>query len=264
MNSAVEGSAKLWRYFSLPKLLHLIQNDALYFARIDQFDDPFEGFPTTTEYEEMMQRGSLEQEIMDITLTLGIRSLTYVNCWSQFDFENASMWSTYGNDSGGVLVQTCFDKLRHALPDYVMVSMVRYVSDNVKEILSDLKDRAFRKLQCFSHEMEVRAAILDDTVTLRDALDGRTDKGKVVPIKFGLKNLVERIVIQPTAPTWIYETVESVLLEYGISGDVLHRSTLTVNERPWYKVYESLSKPDSRIDRPISQLIDTDKWFRTS
>ena len=56
MADAVDGSMRLWRYFSLPKLLHLLQSGALYFARLDQLDDPFEGFPTNTEYVDAGER----------------------------------------------------------------------------------------------------------------------------------------------------------------------------------------------------------------
>ena len=200
-NTTVDGSVKLWRYFSLPKLLHLLQSNALYFARIDQFDDPFEGFQTSAEYVEARRSTDIVRRVMDAVVTVSLRSATYVNCWSQFNFENASMWKTYGTDSGGVLIQTCFDKLRRALPSGVSLSSVRYVSDDFNDNLSsDLKARVFRKLQCFSHEMEVRAVILDDTATLRDIMDGHTDKGKIVPIGLGLQNLVERIVNTANRP----------------------------------------------------------------
>ena len=169
------------------------------------------------------------------------------------------MWRSYGTESGGVLIQTCLEKLRHALPDYVSLSRVQYVSDDFNENPADLKSRVFRKLQCFSHEAEVRAAILDDTATLRDAMDGRTDKGRIVPIELGLQNLVERIVIQPTAPAWIHGIVKDVLHKYDISAEVLHPSILAVRKRPWHRIHSILSKPASLSDRPMSHLIDTDE-----
>ena len=260
MGIAVDGSMRLWRYFSLPKLLHLLQSDALHFARLDQLDDPFEGFPTSTEYVETRRNveSSLLRPVMDVT-TVALRSIAYVNCWSQFDFENALMWRAYGTDSGGVLIQTSLERLRHALPDYVLLSRVQYVSDDLNQNLADLKARVFRKLRCFSHESEVRAAILDDTATLRDAVDDRTGKGITIPIELGLQNLVERIVIQPTAPAWIHGIVKDVLHKYDISDDVLHPSILEVRKRPWHRLHSILAKPASLSDRPMSDLIDTDK-----
>lgn len=254
------AARKLWRYFSLPKLLHILQSDALFFARLDQLNDPFEGFPTSAEYAEgrRILDSSIVRVVMDVA-TVALRSTAYVNCWSQFNFENASMWRAYGTDSGGVLIQTCFEKLRRALPDYVSLSRVQYVSDDFNENLADLKARVFRKLQCFSHEAEVRAVILDETATMRDAMDGRTNKGIIVPIELGLQNLVERIVIQPTAPEWIHGVVKDILRKYDISGEVLHPSILQVRKRrPGHRIH-SLAKPASLSDRPISHLIDTDE-----
>ena len=38
-----EDSVKIWRFMDLPKFLSIIQTKTLYFARADQFEDPFEG-----------------------------------------------------------------------------------------------------------------------------------------------------------------------------------------------------------------------------
>ena len=85
MGDTVDGSAKLWRYFSLPKLLHFLQEKALYFARIDQLNDPFKGFPTSTEYVDVKRKASATaMTLMDVG-TVALRSVAYVNCWSQFD-----------------------------------------------------------------------------------------------------------------------------------------------------------------------------------
>ena len=41
------ASSMLWRYMSLAKFLSFLQTSSLYFSRIDQLGDPFEGTLTT-------------------------------------------------------------------------------------------------------------------------------------------------------------------------------------------------------------------------
>ena len=222
----VGDAAKLWRYFNLPKLLDLLQTQALYFSRVDKLNDPFEGYPTRKE--SSVAANTLLDPILDVQSHL-IRKCTYVSCWSQYDVENAAMWTTYGTADGGVLIQTTFSQLASLLPSSVYLGKVRYVSDNANELLAPAREPGeamLRKLEYFVHEKEVRAITFDEDTPIDEV--ERTRIG--ITAKVELEDLVETIVIQPTAPSWVVTVIRRVLEKYGFSFKV-RQSALTVIEK---------------------------------
>ena len=225
VGQSVNDTAKLWRYFSLPKLLHLLQTKALYFSRVDKFNDPFEGYPTTRE--SRLAANTLVDPVLKVQSRL-IRKCTYASCWSQYDVENAAMWTTYGTAEGGVLVQTTFGKLASLLPSSVYLGKVRYISDNDNDLpvtAQNPEERMSRKLDYFVHEREVRAIKFDEDTLI----DQEGDTGKTVPID--LVKLVETIIIQPTAPEWIHLTIEQLLEKYGVSFQVKQSALRVIRGR---------------------------------
>ena len=143
----VAETAKLWRYFDLPKLLALLQSGTLYFARIDQLSDPFEGYPTKEE--STLAANTLLDPVLGIQSHI-IRNCAYASCWSQYDFENAAMWTTYGTTDGGVLIQTTLGTLADSFPPSVYLGQVRYVSDSANELSTPIQQPAERMLRKLS------------------------------------------------------------------------------------------------------------------
>ena len=220
IGESVAGKAMLWRHLSLPKLLHLLQARALYFARVDQLSDPFEGYPTTREIR--IASRTLLDPVLRIQSDL-IRKCAYVSCWSQYDSENAAMWTTYGATEGDVLVQTRFGRLASILPSSVFLGKVRYVPDSAEELSAPERKPAevmLRKMDHFVHEREVRAIAFDED----SPIDGAAELGMTMPID--VEELFEAIIVQPTAPNWIRLAVKRLSKQYGFSFNV-QRSELS-------------------------------------
>ena len=83
-----------------------------------------------------------------------------------------------------------------------------------------------RKLEYFVHEKEVRAITFDEDTPIDEV--ERTRIG--ITAKVELEDLVETIVIQPTAPSWVVTVIRRVLEKYGFSFKV-RQSALTVIEK---------------------------------
>jgi hypothetical protein len=84
--------AILWRYLDLPKFLHLIQTGKLYFARLTDFEDLYEGYRPIFNY--LGRQANPERQRTD-TRRLNV----VVNCWCWNEKENAAMWTTFGRAS---------------------------------------------------------------------------------------------------------------------------------------------------------------------
>ena len=74
--------ALLWRYLDLPKFLHLIGK--IHFARLKDFDDPYEGYPSIMKYLALQQGADRQNVVVK------------------------SMWALYGKNNNGIAVLTTY------------------------------------------------------------------------------------------------------------------------------------------------------------
>jgi hypothetical protein len=134
------------------------------------------------------------------------------------------MWELYGKDNKGIAIQTTFRKLRDSLKKNIWLSMVNYIDYENDEIRIDLPPHAFFwfKRNSFSYEKEVRALFLShegspdhDTISWDTPL---LKAGKWVNVD--LPVLIEKIYINPNAPSWHEGLVNKVNSTYGYSFPV--------------------------------------------
>src|SRR4051794_23331256 len=86
------------------KYVALLQSRSLYFARADQFDDPFEGASPQTKVAQRSQwysapewqteNGSKAVAMMP-QIYESSRRWTYISCWHANEMESAAMWRLY-------------------------------------------------------------------------------------------------------------------------------------------------------------------------
>jgi len=112
----VSDDTMLWRYMSFSKFLSLLESSALYFCRIDSFEDQLEAtqpagakdFAVLTENPWQV----FTLQCVDKQLEI-FRNMTFANCWHMNPHENPKMWKNYvmlhGNE--GVAIQTTFSAL---------------------------------------------------------------------------------------------------------------------------------------------------------
>jgi hypothetical protein len=239
--SPADKDVQIWRYMDFTKYVAMLQDRALFFSRADQFDDPFEGASTAAnltargewysgpEWEDEKARAALESlpKIFE-----GSRKWTYVNCWHANEVESAAMWRLYARSNEAIAIQSTFRKLKEQLPEHTELGLVQYI-DYDKDFIPDnnLFYRFMRKRKSFSHEREVRAIRqepISDENTVK-ANEPNPELGLLVAMN--LTQLIERVVVAPTAPPWFGNLVEAVTRRYDFRSPIVKSS---LDQKPVY------------------------------
>ena len=173
----VHPNASVWRYLSRDKLdLFLQQEGALWFSRVDCFDDIFEG-SISDAYSHMSYGPDVTPEKLQ-EMTRGAewnKQWTVVNCWACAEEENALMWAAYGRD--GVALKSTFGRLAAVLPSNSRIGPVQYIDFAQQHVPVGME--VWHKRHYFINECEVRACIKDGP----PAADGGPDLTKSNPAK---------------------------------------------------------------------------------
>lgn len=212
-----DPNIRVWHYMDLFKFLWMLDSSALYFARLDTLDDPFEGEYTARDYREHSGLPSPEE----------IRSAQkriHVHCWHMNEHESAAMWKMYSHAGHGIALQSTFGRLRDAFvgnehPVHIgMVDYRDYANDRTPE--SDIGVSALSKRKSFAYEHELRAAVLLPPGGGEDMPDG-------VSVPVDLDKLIEHIYLSPALHAWQERTLHSTLRRFGIEK-LLKRSELAL------------------------------------
>ena len=109
--------ASLWRYMDFARFASILDRKAVYFARADEFNDPFEGSlsrwnaarkPRLTEH-------LVPQDIQEKVKIRSLPQFTFISCWHKRDYESDAMWKLYSREFDGIAVKTDFRFLRDSL-----------------------------------------------------------------------------------------------------------------------------------------------------
>jgi hypothetical protein len=68
----------------------------------------------------------------------------------------------------------------------------------------------------FSHENEVRGVFQDNYNSVDDSSEAQYG----LPIKVNVGNLVENVYVAPGTPGWLRDTVQSLLIKFGIDRKI--------------------------------------------
>lgn len=220
----------VWRYVDLAKLLSLLQHRSLWLSRADQLGDPHEGSigRVSADLREQQYRSiewapSAPPDIVERLLgqgsdvTQGFTRHTFVNCWHINESESMAMWRIYGGAGAPVAIRSTFERLCASLqgeePTYV--GQVRYVDPDVDLIPYGNALAPFvHKRHSYSYERELRAVQL----RMPDAggsLDLNTPSSSGVAEPVDLGKLIGQIVVGPSQPAWLLETVETTVAAYA-------------------------------------------------
>jgi hypothetical protein len=236
------GTARIWRYMDLTKLLSLIDSKSLFFASLVSFEDPFEGFlplPTFEQYRDQrlyeegyagvqpdQVRGLYDS---DKKTAIESRKALFVNCWHKNDYESAAMWKLYLSSAEGVAVQSTVDRLIRCFrrtEESILVGNVKYIDYEKEVVPNNVFCRAILKRKSFEHEKELCAVYYDKELAL--ALErnvgpsGPPAHGKSIPIDVDV--LIDKIYLAPTSPNWLRPLVLSIVSKLGLSKDVVQSS----------------------------------------
>ena len=232
------GKAKIWRYMDFAEFISLLHKSALFFARVDKLDDPFEGsFPRVN----VKLRLDIFKDKKPPTYIRNLTEfykrfvkLTFVNCWHLNEYQSAAMWKLYLQSNEGIAIRSTFDGLKDSFnndkDNDIHIGKVKYISYNKDLIPEGSLFPYFHKRKSFEHEKELRAVIQSFSYDKQGNIDWSRSPhrdGLYVPVDLDL--LIEKVILAPSCPPWQREVVKSVLKKYGLDKPVL-RSLLYVRD----------------------------------
>jgi hypothetical protein len=220
---APDDNATVWRFMDLARFLNLLETEALYFNRVDNFKDEYEGLPSQYNktkwaevYPEMFTGNGLPNETLVLEaiqrIQSNLRSQTFVSCWHLNEYESASMWDSYVKLGDGIAIKSRFGRLRNAFQGQdipTLIGTVWYLDPNEWMREGNAYFPIFCKRPSFKHEQEVRILFQEQGLEL---FEDRHDKSKYLGhnIPIDLNILIEEIFISPDSPAWIVELITKI------------------------------------------------------
>jgi hypothetical protein len=230
-----DENIKIWRYMDFAKFVSLINNKALFFARSDAFEDPYDGvYPTANDDFFNNRDASLD-------FSKKIKKDTYINCWHINEHESAAMWKLYLNNGQGIAIQSTFNRLKDSFNSIrypIYIGEVEYIDFSKESIpynterwavgdyIGQIKGARANevrinkyppflyKRKSFEHEKELRVI-----------LGNGNDFKEPVYVDVDLNKLIDCIYIAPTTDSWFDELVKSIIPD-EIAGKEIIKSVL--------------------------------------
>ena len=135
----------IWRYMSFTKFSWLVAKESLFFSRLDQHSDEWEGLVST------------KPDIIEHRKY--IRFTKYINCWHINDSESEAMWKLYGPLGETVSIKSTvgslIKSLKSAIPAFI--GKVNYSEGEIPD--ENLYWPVLFKRKPFQHEEELRLCI---------------------------------------------------------------------------------------------------------
>lgn len=249
----------IWRYLSVPQLLSILDQEALWFARADTFEDPYEGRLPQRDIDELapiheVQLPAYLEVLNKASRWVGdidrrseieaFRRSTFVNCWHQASAERDLFWRGNLDSRQGVVIRSDIASLEDALAGYdetdVRFGEVQYI-DYQTERIAHRHDLApiVHKREAFSDERELRAVVVSFPNDKHPSYDNTTygqhleldwegqRAGKYVPVDVG--TLLHEVRTAPTASGWLRRSIDDVIGRYGYEVPV-EQSGLRIEE----------------------------------
>jgi hypothetical protein len=233
------------------KYVSLLKTQGLHFAQLNRLGDPFEGSLSKAEFEHWQQvaaageaRGDLPVEWRGRYFEVLMRSarqatkVNYVSCWHMNRGESEAMWRLYSSSGYAIAIQSRYQLLVDSLSSFTsrdvhigpFVGVVQYADYHEDKFPTGNAFHAvMHKRRSFEHEHECRAVIWR---TERKGPDGVPDHvletyPPGIGVSVALAQMIEQVVVAPTAPEWFSSTVIDITTRYGFAFPV-RRSSLTV------------------------------------
>lgn len=220
----------VWRYIDFAKLVDLLVTETLWYSRLDQLGDPYEGsYPDAhkqvmADWKEAIRRKGLDVDDDDGQISTLINSIIYVNCWCAQASESNALWRVYGGSEGGVALRTKYSTLCAALPDTDHIGRVTYLDYSRESFrFGNYFSPGMHKRDVFSYEHEVRVARWHTDLFRGPTLPPETPVG--LRVQIDVRAAIDAIVVSPYAPSWAYESTAALVKKLGFAIPIV-RSTM--------------------------------------
>ena len=230
----------IWRYMDFAKYVALLNQQSLFFSRLDLLGDPYEGTLSKAEYEQLKKTAEIGEKegklpprwrgrYFDVLLTSARRARRsiYVNCWHISSGESEAMWKLYASSGYAIALQSTYQKLAAAVTTpahkHCYIGIVTYTDHHSQDMpRGNIFHSVMHKRDSFSHERECRVVIWVDPGHDKE-LESQP-AGVVIPLDLTL--LIERVIVAPAAPVWFADTVADVTRAYGLNVEVNHSNLI--------------------------------------
>lgn len=218
------------------RFLQLINREELYFARLVELDDPWEGswahsdpiFSNDPEY-----------------TTKAVQCFNHqarVSCWHENHDESVAMWSLYLSGREGVAIKTTVERLGYLTSADREVKISRVTYEGNQQVPPDALhyesggyvdsrrvlngERAiFEKRRGYQHEREIRAVVYDNFSAEQALAACHPDNfvngsrhntptnemqgGIIIPVD--LSRMIDQIVVSPGFPRWALSSLQKAV-----------------------------------------------------
>nr|WP_319540411.1 hypothetical protein [uncultured Methanospirillum sp.] len=183
---------KIWKFMDFTKFCSLLLDQSLYFSRLDQFEDTYEGFSSDS-YIEIKCRDNIANNKFPLTnenveyvknlygiYTRFLRKTSFACCFHINNIESAALWKLYSKTNESVAIQTTVGRLKLCLEKNpkckIHLGKVIYDESQVKkELIDDKIYRFFIKRKSFECDRELRA-IIQNSFTIDEYLKNNNPK----------------------------------------------------------------------------------------
>ena len=234
--------AILWRYMDFTKFVSLLEKQALFFARADKLEDPFEGaWPNLSRaglrkfFEELNNPHRRQLLQTSLTFIKALPRFTLISCWHESPHESAAMWKLYSKDDNGIAIRTNFDSFAKSFTssEVIFIGRINYIDYETAGFYDNQWwfGAFLCKRRSFEHEHEVRAIVqILPPGDRDDGKEGRMDLSQDICdvgdyYEVDLSLLIQEVIVSPYAPDWLLELIQSVAVRYNLKAPVV-RSTL--------------------------------------
>lgn len=232
-------SVVLWRYIDLAKLVMMLSNKQLYFARASVFKDRHEGSITEPMWEKLEDQFTKRPELrqtVSIFIKQHMKESAFVSCWC-IEPESEAMWKLYCGDNYGVAITVVYRDIEAFFANQgLFITKVKYLNYQVEEFSLDRSFYPlFHKRLAFAHEKEVRIIkwhsehipskrVRDHTPTdeekkldeyeLKRGKELKGEREKGISLEFDVETLVRNIVVHLYAHEWYFNAVKLVVEKF--------------------------------------------------
>lgn len=216
----------------LPKFVSLLDEESLYFAQVQIFDDPFEGSVPQENLKYRKYRKGSDRDKEPIgqyrnLLNEELTKYTYADCWHLNEVESAAMWDLYTTRDYGIAITTTVEQYLNEVSKYesmVHVGAVNYINyQNDSLHRYDTLAPSFHKRTSFAHENEFRGVIQDLPYFLKAAQYHRDaellksdieefshDQESGISVPAAIGDFINKIYVAPETPSWQRSVVETI------------------------------------------------------
>lgn len=229
----------IWRYHTFTEFIAMLTEGALFFCRLDQLHDKWEGvYPKgmLDWWAKNLDDGSTfqgEASGLKKFLTAKVIPSHFINSWYISEYESDAMWRLYSHNSEGIAVKSTIGRLKGVFqkrPEQIDIGKVKYIdydqwvsptAPGEGKSLFSIEPFFWKRLS-FQHENELRAILKQDC-------SKENENG--INVKVDLMEIFDSVYVFPDSKDWFLKLTRALIDKFGLADIELKRSSL--GERPW-------------------------------